>query len=843
MGHFRGALLLLLLATCAACAPPSPVPTPSPPVLKVEYAACKAVVDLDPGPACVLDASRKLRVWVGAQPDAEIEILVDGRRIDAAPKPIRNGQRFSLILPAATKRLHVLVSSPGGQASWSLSFAQQAGQSDLLRDVGRKLVLVHSEITEGRLATARKSLRAIRLPSRAPAESRYEVTYYRAMLAEREGDYRSAMAEAQEAEEIAERVQMERYRWMAEQRKGLLLTAVGRFSDAVQLFSRLRREPLALTPCEEAQVPRNQAWAMLLANEAGERLGDPTPHLETALAIFETCEKFRPGQRMSILIDLAMAHLQEGRLTQAKDLLAQARGLDRDPRLLNLLWYLDLEARISLRERRPTEALRLFGRIEEAAATAGSPDYLLRAAFGKAQSQRDLGKADAALEILRKAETLLDEQSLHIPLQEGRETFMATRHAVVNLHVELLLDQGRNAEALDLARHARSRLLRQLERSQSLASLALDEKARWERLVAAYRERRAALEERAKDEWRLPTDQALRAEAVTAAEAEEVKKILDEAFQVLPRERPREKSPLPRPGELILAYHPLTRGWAGFAADGGPVQVHHFELPPDLTRRDQLAARLLLPFQASIERAERIRILPSGSLQAVDFHALPFGGDILLAKAPVVYGLDLPVPPVPEKARTRHALLVADTRDNLQGALDESRQVLKILRSGPQPWTTEELKGEEASVEAVRKQLASADLLHYAGHGSFSGFGGWNSSLLLADETQLTLGDLLALDRVPAWVVLSACNSGRSSTKVPVESMGLAQAFILAGSRAVIASIRPVKDSDLPAFFPELYREWDREPDDLALALKRAQLSWRKRHPRADWQSFRLFEP
>jgi cellulose synthase operon protein C len=707
-----------------------------------------------------------------------------------------------------------------------------------------KLLPVNDAINEGRLAEARKMLQAIRLPSGAPAKSRYEVAYYRALLAESEGDYRSAMAEAREAEEIAQRVKLERYRWMAQEMKGLILTAVGRFGDAVQLFARLRREKVALTPCEEAQVPANQAWAMLLAREAGERSGDPTPALEAALALYETCEKFTPEKRMNLLIDLALAHLQEGRLARTKELLAQARRLDPDPTLLNRLWYLDLEARIALAEGRPAEALRRFGEIEEVASAAGSPDYRLRAASGKAQSQRNLGETGAALEILREAEALLDEQSLQIPLQEGRETFMATRHAVVNLHAELLLEKGRNEEALDLVRHARSRLLRQLERSQSLASLPPDRRERWERLVVVYRERRAVLEEQARDEWRLPADQAARARAVTAAETEELKRILDEAFQLLPRERPREASLAPRPGELTLAYHPLSRGWAGFAAVGRAVlRVHAFELPPDLSDLDRLSESLLLPFQAEIEKAERIRILASGPLQGVDFHALPFGGDVLLAEHPVVYGLDLQVPPAPATGRMRHALLVADTLGDLPYALDESREVLETLRSGPQPWTTEELKGAEASAEAVRERLASADLLHYAGHGSFSGSGGWDSSLLLAEETRLTLGDLLALDdRVPAWVVLSACETGKSSIQVPIESLGLAQAFLLAGSRAVIASVRPVKDSDLPAFFPELYREWHRQPD-LAVALQRAQLSWRKRYPRADWQSFRLFEP
>jgi tetratricopeptide (TPR) repeat protein len=828
MAHFRSALLLLLAAG-TACAPPEPIP------LEVEYAGCKAV--LVPGPVCVFDSSSKLQLWIEAPPDAGIEIQVDERRIDTAAEHIRNGQAFSLTLPSEAKQLLVLASSPAGQASWSLSLA-----GDLIRDVGEKLEDVHDEITSGRLAAARKILETIRLPSRAPAESRFGVSYYRGLLAEKEGDYRSAMAEVQEAEEIAERAKLGRYRWMAEHKRALLLIGVGRFGESVELFERLRREPYAWTPCEQAQVPTNQAWAMLMAREAGERSGDPTPLLEQALATYETCASFTPGDRINILIDLAFAHLQEGRLAQAKDLLAQAHELEPDPPLPLLLWSLDLEARISLREGRPMEALRLFDEIGELASTASSPEDRLRAVFGTAQAFEGLGKRTAALESLRKAEALLDELSLQVPLQEGRETFMATRHAVVNLHVELILDQGRNAEALNVARHGRSRMIRQLQRSHSLANLSPGQRDRLESLLADYHRKRAALEERAKEEWRLPTDQVPREQAAREAEADKVKKLLDQAFQVLPRERSRLEPSSPRPGELILAYHPLSHGWVGFAAEGKTVQVHRFELPADLTRLDELSGALLLPFRDSIARAKRIRILPSGPLQGIDFHELPFDGGVLLAKAPVVYGLDLPVSTVPARDRERHALLVADPRDNLRGALEESRRVLEILQSGSQPWIAKELKSAEASAQAVSAGLASADLLHYAGHGSFSGFGGWDSSLLLAKETRLTLGDVLALRRVPAWVVLSACETGRSSTQVPVESLGLAQAFLLAGSRAVVASIRPAKDREVAVFFPMLYREWDREPD-LAVALQRAQLSWREQNPGADWQGFRLFEP
>jgi cellulose synthase operon protein C len=97
---------------------------------------------------------------------------------------------------------------------------------------------------------------------------------------------------------------------------------------------------------------------------------------------------------------------------------------------------------------------------------------------------------------------------------------------------------------------------------------------------------------------------------------------------------------------------------------------------------------------------------------------------------------------------------------------------------------------------------------------------------------------------VPAWVVLSACEGGRSSIETPVESVGLAHAFLLAGSRAVVASTRDADDREMPRFFSDLYQQWGREPDsDLAEALQRAQLDWRKRKPGADWEGFRLFEP
>ncbi len=840
--------LLLLSAVLAACVDPPPESTVP---LEVEYAGCQAV--LIPGPVCVLGSKGLLWLWVRDRPEARIEIRAGGERIDAVGQPVREGQQFSFKVPPGAERLDVLVEARDGYATWSLALGtevqqrRQGGSQDVIGEVDQTTRLLYGRIEDRQFTEAREELNRLLLllPTKTPGESRYLIAYYRGVLAEKEGDYRSALTETHKALEIAERVlRDERLLWLAQQQLGLLLLAVGRYREAAETFERLGRAPKFRDSYEEGQLLNNQAWSALLAREAGEDFPDPTPLFEKALEKYKNDTRFTPDKELNVLINLALAHLQEGRLPKAREWLGQARGLEQHASLFYRLWWLDLEARIALREQRPDEALRLFERHESLALAASSPDGW-RAAFGQAQALEDLGHRNAALEALEKVEALLDEQSLQVPLHEGRETFMAMRQAVVSLHVDLLLKQRRTADALLVARQARSRMLRQLERSDRLADLASAQRVEWDRLLTEYQEKRTALDKQAKDDWTLPTDRLRRERAARASQAEELKQLLDQAFLLLrvPGAQRDEMPPL-RAGELLLAYHPLPGGdWVGFAASPKTIQFHVFKLPPEVlsqSQTEELSLRLLLPFSPAIERAKRIRILPSGPLQDVDFHALPFAGDVLLAGRPVVYGLDLPAPLAPSDTPGRRALLVTDPQSNLLGAREEAQTVRKTLESRAKPWTVETLTAAVASAEAVRGRLATVDLLHYAGHGVFSGFGGWDSSLLLAEETRLTLGDLLALGRVPAWVVLSACDGGRSSAEASVEGLGLAQAFLLAGSRAVIASTRPADDLTVPELFAELYRQWDQDP---AMALQRAQLAWRQRNPQADWAAFRLFEP
>jgi hypothetical protein len=263
----------------------------------------------------------------------------------------------------------------------------------------------------------------------------------------------------------------------------------------------------------------------------------------------------------------------------------------------------------------------------------------------------------------------------------------------------------------------------------------------------------------------------------------------------------------------------VRSGFVGFAADKNGVSVSHSEgLAP---HRDKIAA------------AKRIRVLPYGAGHAVDVHALPFEGELLVDRAPVVYALDLVgehrVPP-------EGALLVADPTGDLPAARTEAEVVEKAFAS-----KLTSLRGSAATTDAVLHALPQASLFHYAGHAIYVGDDPWESVLPLANG-RLSIVDVLALPSAPRVVSLFACESGRTVTRG--EGLGLAQSFLAAGSEIVIASTRDVADGLAAALAREMYGNVGYDlSTDVPTSLRRAQIALRKRAPESDWAAFRAFVP
>jgi tetratricopeptide (TPR) repeat protein len=716
-------------------------------------------------------------------------------------------------------------------------------------EVDKVTWLAKYDVEHGHFGEARQRLdqMALRLPAEAPAEARYHVAYYRGLLGDAVGDYRSALEQLGKADDLATRLGMSTYRWDARQVKARILQDLGRSGEASALFNELLADPSPSNPCDLGSLLTNLGWSRLRARDAGGAADDPMPTLQRALTEFEN-NSCPSEKRLNAHLNLAFAYQQENRWTDSRREIAAALRLG-TPNLNDLLWWDDLEARAAIAEDHPQYALELYEELARKADLALSPDGRLRAALGLAKARLALGQRAAALDAFAEADRQIDEQIWWIPAQEGRDTFVAQRETITRLYLETLLEEGQTKRAFEVARRARSRLLRQLTIQDRLALLTVEERQNWEPALSRFQKLREDFDNRAANEWTVPGDQQPYAREEQAAQLVKAKDELDRVLASLGDPGEGALSP-PSPGEVILAYHSLRKGWVGFAATQRGVEVTYFDLynVKLLSPRDG-AHRLLAPFHRAIGSAERVRVLPYGPLREVDFHSLPFDGEPLLARHVVVYSLDLPVrsSPAPSALPSgRQALVVADPvtdRGDLPEAREEGEVVAAAIGGWGSGWSCKRLDGRKAGAEAVRFELPGVSLFHFAGHGVFAGFSGWDSLLPLTGG-DLTLGDVLTLQpRAPAWVVLSACDGGRTSQEAPGEGIGLANAFLLAGSRAVIAANRPVADTAARGLMRELYRGW-RPGEDLAHQLRRAQLARNKQgSPRSVWGAFRVLVP
>ncbi len=111
-------------------------------------------------------------------------------------------------------------------------------------------------------------------------------------------------------------------------------------------------------------------------------------------------------------------------------------------------------------------------------------------------------------------------------------------------------------------------------------------------------------------------------------------------------------------------------------------------------------------------------------------------------------------------------------------------------------WTAPRLLRErDASVAAVTALAHDVDVLHVAAHGRHAVDNPLFSGLELADGALFGY-DIDLIPDVPATVVLSACEVGRSSVRWGEEAVGMTRVWLHAGTRCVIASPVVVTDDD-----------------------------------------------
>jgi tetratricopeptide (TPR) repeat protein len=705
-----------------------------------------------------------------------------------------------------------------------------------------------------RLSDARRVLERLEPLAERHPEGRVLLSYYAGLLSSETGDLRTTLRLLRASAEGAERLGLALHRLDVLQLEADTLQIVGRGAEGEALLNEVRASlPADVSPCRQASMLTSVGWFALQAIARGDRtdlrIEDAIEALSRALSIHRgPCPE--PEKRANALTNLALAELFGGDVAQAGQYLIKARRERPDPDARLAAWLLDIEGRIALGRGEPARALGLYERMADIAATGVLPASRFRAALGRAEAFEALGRVAPAKKAYAEAEALLDDHSLLVPLGQGRETFLGRFDEGARRRVDFLLRHD-PAEAAMAARRSRARSLSALRWQGRIEALGPEERARWEGAILEYRREREALDREARGDWKLAADALARARAARGAREAKLEAALEQALAVLGRAEADGGAALPavNPGELLLVFHPIRAGWAGFALTGEEVVAHRLPAVSHSLAPEDLSRVLLEPFRNAIASARRIRLAPYGELDRLDFHALPWNGAPLLAHAPVAYAVDLPGRGESVEASAGQgapwAVVVADPRRDLPAARREAEIVTGALEKAG-GFRVRRLWAREATQGAVREGLETPGvmLFHYAGHGFFGGRDGWESGLPLAEGGFLNVRDVLALPRVPAHVVLSGCDTARTAAEAQAEGLGLAQAFVVVGARSVIAATRPLDDRMAERMMAALYRSPSaRGPIDAAAALRDAALAVRGEGSASDWASLRVLVP
>lgn len=614
-----------------------------------------------------------------------------------------------------------------------------------------------------------------------------------------QGDLQGALESVEEGRKLAIRLGEEQALGSLRQSAATLLQALGRWAEARDELVGLAGE-LAGQPCLQANALEMQGWLEIGAQET-KQLGaeklQPENALERALHLRrDRCNQGRPI--VLTLTNLARAALQTGDVKKATHWLHEARTMLPAPDLSLQEQWVELSGAMALARTDTATAERRYRELLQLSQTAPEPrdqatkgasrdlyDTAWRAHIGLARTLRKAQRPAEAEQSFQQAEAFLDRRSLEIPLAEGRVSYLGRHEQGTAAYLELLYEQKRYAAAFNVLRIARARGLRTLLRLADPGRLSSEQQQRWQDAVKQYREQRAKLDANA----------TLRADAVISEariHAEERRRLelklaraLDAAFAVLDNQREQALRE-PDPEEALLGCHPLPDGWLCLVARG-PAAIQAVRLRGDIAEQ---GAQLVAAISESLKGAERLTVLSYGpQMDGIDFGLLPLSGRPLEEAMNVVYGLDLPSQPA--SAASQGAALLAI--DPTNGYSESWRpQLAPLLRQEP-GWRVEEITNQKGRVrEQLLHLLGAAELFVYFGHAQVESQ--VSRRFLQTDEKSgLQAMDILMLQSVPGQVVLIACESGLAKEgSGGVAGLGLAQAFLLRGSRSVIATTRKV---------------------------------------------------
>lgn len=705
----------------------------------------------------------------------------------------------------------------------------------------------------GDYEAARGELRRVERELAEVPETRARLSYYRGVIAKTTGDARGALLHFRRASVLARRLDNVTDELLSRQELALTLNRLIRHGEALAEQRAVVGRELSTPGCLHSLRWENLAW-ILLSQPDRDLQSQASEALDQAERLLAGCPD--PLSRRNQALNRVELALLRGEAGEAE---TRLQLLERDVTGSNTrlaAWQALYSGRVRLLREDLDGAQAAFERAEKLAEGAQHRDCSYLAKLGRARALARKNDARALAAYL-EAEDAADALVRWAPFGQGNQlTALDVQDSSREL-LSFLLERGEAAQAYAVAARAARRASTSSFRENRIAALGGARRQRWERAVSEYLRRRQSFERLARDDWKLSREGLSEVRLTRALELQKLEDALAEVYALLSHER----APVGPTGRALEAGEALQTAadraeltlaagsdgsWA-FLAQGGVLHVERVTDSLELARIESgLPAVLELFLEQGLLDAPLLQVRLPPELVALDVHALEVHGRPVLEHLPVAYGLEpgRASGHVVRSGAGQRLLVLGDPSSDLGWSGAEARRLASRLPG------SEVLIGEQVSFDSVIRALPGATLLHFAGHASSGGIDGLDGGLRLAAGRSLSLGDVFALPSVPELVVLSACSGSVSPGRGGGLSIG--QAFLAAGSRAVLGASRAVSDSLAERFMQAFYdallgsgakATLPRDARAWAIAARAAALQVKREHPSSDWASMRLLMP
>jgi len=843
----------------------------------VEFGGCKTVLwELGADSiTCVYSRDSPLQLWVD-HPDAELAgILIADRPIDANLRTLESESGAGFEVAIADSGVTALQVAVPDAPRWTLRMLEDASLGEDLeraragfRHEGGKIQerlragdrtalesldeLLRNALSRGLLgdavsftpgasyftttvleepAAALQMLDALNdLTLRRFPHGHARLQIYRSQALRRLGHSLDATMAARDGSRIAMRLDDDKRLLGGLTEYSLLLAHLGYATAAARWSAEVLELGKSLDVAEPMLLLQMVAATHLLLERAGHAHADAQVYYEQIIELAkpggESPHAATHAYSLITLASIAMLHRAPQRAMDYLDTLDET-GLP--TRLQAYALDVELLALVTIGASPKTLRSRLEA-LDALVARVTDTDMKLRATVRRAHVLENLGEDTDAEQAYQDAEQMLD---LLIPLAAlgiGAEGSFAQLGEGTDRYLSFLLrgPTPRITEALCVARQAHARLTRMSSLTQRLDG---ESRSQIFRATSRYLESKEDYEDSLHDADTLPKDELELALRRTEWMSEQLER---QAHEILSGgdahyARPSCEQLTPRrPGEVLLSLYPLGDSLLVLTSSDLGDDYHRVDLPePDDSGSlplTLLAPALLGPIDEQLQHAQRIRVLASGSANAIPVHALSWNEQALILQKPVVYSLELP--PVDEEpddpSMIRHAVVHSDAEaheDGAAAAADDGARRLDEHGFEVQRFDTASAQGAD-----IRAALAGTEHFLYAGHAYFQSSadpvsaddqwppypGGSESEpsyLPLDAFARLEVADILMTQPAPDVAVLIGCATGVTDERTRHGGQSLATAFLSAGSRVAVASTRPIQSEQAWILAGALYEQ------------------------------------